>query len=77
MLVSSVKKVGFTYLTESSKLFIYIENNIGPRMDPCGTPYLMYDNKINFKLIQYDILCFLCDTTKVKNTSKNFYKKKG
>ena len=42
MLVSSAKKVGITYLTESSKLFIHIKNNIGPRMDPCGTPYLMY-----------------------------------
>ena len=49
VLGSQAKKVGFTYFTENSKLFIYIYiyiyiyiKNICPSIDPCETLYLMY-----------------------------------
>ena len=39
--VSSPKWCIFKFFIDQLKSFIYIRNNNGPKMDSCGTPYLM------------------------------------
>jgi hypothetical protein len=40
ILVSLAENVGFPCSIHDSRSLIYIKNNIGPRTEPCGTPYL-------------------------------------
>ena len=41
---SSAKKIGIVYLQTLARSFIYTKNNKGPKMDPWGTPHLMFIN---------------------------------
>ena len=38
---SSAKWCIFDFFIGPFKSFMYMRNNKGPKMDPCGTPYLM------------------------------------
>ena len=39
--VSSAKWCIFEFFIDRLKSFMYMRNNKGPKMEPCGTPYLM------------------------------------
>ena len=39
--VSSAKWCIFEFFIDQLKSFMYMRNNKGPKMEPCGTPYLM------------------------------------
>ena len=41
-LLSSANKSKKADFAASGKSFMYIRNNNGPRIDPCGTPHLMF-----------------------------------
>ena len=39
--VSSVNSRGLVFLRHSGKSLIYNKNSNGPKIEPCGTPYLI------------------------------------
>ena len=51
-LLSSANKVNLKKSVESGKSFIKIKNRIGPKMDPCGTPWVTDFKSESVSLIQ-------------------------
>ena len=55
--VSSAYIIKSNFSVDSQKSFIYMINNKGPRIDPCGTPIVK--GKISDLLSSISVYCFL------------------
>ena len=55
--VSSAYIIKSNFFVDSGKSFIYMINNNGPRIDPCGTPIVK--GKISDLLSSISVYCFL------------------
>ena len=55
--ISSAYIIKSNFLVDSEKSFIYMINNKGPRIDPCGT--LIVKGKISDLLSSISVYCFL------------------
>ena len=57
MVVSSAYIIKSNFFLDSGKSFIYMINNNGPTIDPCGTPIVK--GKISDLLSSISVYCFL------------------
>ena len=57
--VSSAKIIGVSLLELLKRSFIYMRNNSGPRMEPCGTPQIILQHML-FSYLLIDTNCCWC-----------------
>ena len=56
--VSSANIIVFNKLESLARSFMYIKNNSGPRIDPCGTPHVTFCSFV-LLLLTKQMYCFL------------------